>query len=487
MKRAVVLLLLGVLLLSATPVGAATGFEILQPTERQTVSGTLEIRLLPLSSEYFILSVEVAHGLSPADGDFREIACDNGYMTVREPSGTTACRWTPYGFGGGQYTLRVAYYKLEAGRRTAVRWDERLFVTRSFVLEASDLSPKLQLAVPEQVAAPVPLTAKVVDDDLAEWRLSATDASGHEWVLATGRHSASFYAEEDDKAPWRGWPTKQMLDRAVQANLSVPDVPATLDLSQLPTGAATVKLWAVDLFGNESAVERKVEVSNPKPEPTPAPEPDRAGPQLGAVVVAPVSGAGLNLRWEAASDPSGIAGYRVFLHEGMTQRQVADLGPDARQFAMRLSEGAYRVELQAVDQAGNTTTSEPLAFSVKAGTVALWNGGRFLAGDVPGFAEEGRTWVPLRLFSEALGYEVTWDAGKQAATLRDPKTGRTVIATVGVPALQVVDGGKQTQVEAAAPRLVGGRVLVPLRALVEALGAKVEWLQETQTVELVTE
>ena len=119
--------------------------------------------------------------------------------------------------------------------------------------------------------------------------------------------------------------------------------------------------------------------------------------------------------------------------------------------------------------------------------MAIWHRGRFLAGDVPGFAEEGRTWVPLRLFSEALGYEVTWDAVNQAATLRDLKTGRTVIATVGVPALLVVAGGKQTQVEAAAPRLVGGRVLVPLRALVEALGARVQWVQETQTVELVTE
>jgi len=98
----------------------------------------------------------------------------------------------------------------------------------------------------------------------------------------------------------------------------------------------------------------------------------------------------------------------------------------------------------------------------------------------------GRTYVPLRFVSEALGAAVTWDnANREAAVSRN-----------GTWVYMPVNSNKAT-VDAVNPRfeqmlnvppnivktvpldapalLVNGRTMVPLRFISEALGAEVEW------------
>jgi hypothetical protein len=212
---------------------------------------------------------------------------------------------------------------------------------------------------------------------------------------------------------------------------------------------------------------------------------DLRPPTMGDVSVATVDGVGLNLRWGPATDTVGIKGYEVVLVERGAERVLATLGPNAESFAAPLPEGEYGVALAALDFAGHRTNSRLLPFRVQAGAVALMRAGKLLPADVPGFVEDGRTWVPLRLFGEALGYKVTWDPATQTATIVDEPGQRTMLATVGGARLRIQERTGERVVEVpAAPRLVEGRVLVPLRALAEALGAEVTWHQETRTVEL---
>ncbi|HWI65793.1 MAG TPA: copper amine oxidase N-terminal domain-containing protein [Symbiobacteriaceae bacterium] len=213
---------------------------------------------------------------------------------------------------------------------------------------------------------------------------------------------------------------------------------------------------------------------------------DREPPRLGSVSVAPVDGVGLNMHWAPATDTAGIKAYEVVLVEGAAERTLATLSPQTLQFGFGLPEGEYKAYLVAVDLGGHRTNSDLLSFRVQTGAVAMMMGGYYLQTDQPGFVEDGRTWVPLRFFAQALGYTIAWDGVKQTATITDPVAKLTVVATVGDKRLQISGpDGPMTVEIAAAPRLFGGRMLVPLRDLVQAFGVRVQWHGETQTVELI--
>jgi hypothetical protein len=216
---------------------------------------------------------------------------------------------------------------------------------------------------------------------------------------------------------------------------------------------------------------------------------DAEGPRLGNVSVSGIDGLGINMRWEPAVDTSGVKSYSVVLLDGGRRRVLSEIArPGASGYATALPEGEHTVLLAATDRASNVSESAPLTFRVQPGAVALMSKGRFLPGDVPGFIEDGRTWVPLRLFGETLGYQVSWDGKRQTASILDSRTGKVVLAAVGDTTLRILDRtGEQLVVLPAAPRITGDRVVVPLRALVEALGARVEWNSDLRTVTILTD
>ena len=99
--------------------------------------------------------------------------------------------------------------------------------------------------------------------------------------------------------------------------------------------------------------------------------------------------------------------------------------------------------------------------------------------DVPPQIVDGRTLVPFRLLSEALGCDVDWHEETRRVTGLDPVTGREVVLVIGDTTARV-DGEPRTLDVPA--MIVDGRTLIPLRFFSEALGAEVGWHQETRTV-----
>lgn len=103
--------------------------------------------------------------------------------------------------------------------------------------------------------------------------------------------------------------------------------------------------------------------------------------------------------------------------------------------------------------------------------------------DVPPQIVEGRTLVPMRKIFEALGAKVTWvqeaqlviatydtsiltmEIGKDSFTVTDVVTEETKVVTLDVSS-----------------RVIDGRTLVPVRAISESAGRKVEWDNATKTV-----
>ncbi|WP_274364194.1 copper amine oxidase N-terminal domain-containing protein [Paenibacillus thermotolerans] len=101
--------------------------------------------------------------------------------------------------------------------------------------------------------------------------------------------------------------------------------------------------------------------------------------------------------------------------------------------------------------------------------------------DVQPFIKEGRTLVPFRAIAASLKAEVSYDAAAKTVTV--VRGDVTVKLTLGSDVALV--NGKEVKLDVPA-QAVKGRTVIPMRFLSEALGAKVSFDKETQSV-IVTE
>ena len=91
----------------------------------------------------------------------------------------------------------------------------------------------------------------------------------------------------------------------------------------------------------------------------------------------------------------------------------------------------------------------------------------------------GRTMVPLRSIFETMGAAVQWDDATRSVTAT---RGSTVIKmTVGQTDFTV---NGQTKTLDVAPRIIGGRTVVPVRAIAEGFGANVGWNGDARIVSI---
>jgi hypothetical protein len=113
--------------------------------------------------------------------------------------------------------------------------------------------------------------------------------------------------------------------------------------------------------------------------------------------------------------------------------------------------------------------------------------GMALSTDVPAYIESGRTMVPVRFISEALGAGVDWD-DKMGLVTVGPVDGKRFLLTIGDANIQVVGmQGFHDVIKMDVSAVVkDGRTFVPVRYIAEALGLNVGWAQTTQTVILTS-
>lgn len=90
----------------------------------------------------------------------------------------------------------------------------------------------------------------------------------------------------------------------------------------------------------------------------------------------------------------------------------------------------------------------------------------------------GRTYVPLRFVSEALGGTINWDNEAQKVTIS--KSGLSIYLNIGSNEALIENQGNQRAVFIAPPELVNDRTMVPLRFVSEVLGADVNYTVPTE-------
>jgi hypothetical protein len=130
------------------------------------------------------------------------------------------------------------------------------------------------------------------------------------------------------------------------------------------------------------------------------------------------------------------------------------------------------------------------AFSVFADykTVDIYVNGDLLVSDSPAVLVGSRTMVPLRAISEKLGCDVGWNADTQTAEIKNDKTAVYVTIDSDVMVKKTLAEDKSEDIKIDAPAMLyKSRTLIPLRAVSEALDAKVDWDSEKECALITTE
>jgi len=126
---------------------------------------------------------------------------------------------------------------------------------------------------------------------------------------------------------------------------------------------------------------------------------------------------------------------------------------------------------------GSGSGATPAPTPAPAQEIKVLVNGTALTFDQPPIIENGRTLVPLRAIFEALGADVDWEQSTQTVTA--VKDDITIVLKIGDAFL--TKNGERITLDVPA-KIVGGRTLVPARAVAESFGAEVGWDQTTRTV-----
>ena len=117
------------------------------------------------------------------------------------------------------------------------------------------------------------------------------------------------------------------------------------------------------------------------------------------------------------------------------------------------------------------------SFSFAASPIKIVIDGKVVSSDVAPVAQNGTTLVPVRVVTENLGADVTWNQTKKQATVLT--AGYKVIFTIDSKTY-TVNGSSKTLVSAA--KIINGKTMIPLRAIAESIGAVVDYSSASNSV-----
>ena len=116
------------------------------------------------------------------------------------------------------------------------------------------------------------------------------------------------------------------------------------------------------------------------------------------------------------------------------------------------------------------------AIAAEGDSITVYSNGNLVADK--GIIVEGRTLVPVRGVFEYMGYEVEWDNDTKTATLTNEKKETVITLTNGKETFTVNDTIITPEVS---QQIIDGKFMLPLRAIGEAVNAKVDWNNDTKT------
>ena len=135
-----------------------------------------------------------------------------------------------------------------------------------------------------------------------------------------------------------------------------------------------------------------------------------------------------------------------------------------------------------------TTTATTGTISMKINYAKALVKGKLVAIDSAGtkpIIKDGKTLIPMRFAGEKLGATVKWDQATKTVTLKRGSTTLTLKIGSSTMTKAVTSGGKttKTSIKLAAPaQLIGGKTLVPIRAVANGFGFDVRYDNATKII-----
>lgn len=106
--------------------------------------------------------------------------------------------------------------------------------------------------------------------------------------------------------------------------------------------------------------------------------------------------------------------------------------------------------------------------------------------------ETGRTLIPIRFVLESAGARVKWDGETKTVTVHSGDNRNTVELTIGSDEMKMTYMPSVTQIVSdvkkldQAPVIMNDRTMIPVRAVLEAIGAEVDWDEENRIINVTS-
>ena len=114
--------------------------------------------------------------------------------------------------------------------------------------------------------------------------------------------------------------------------------------------------------------------------------------------------------------------------------------------------------------------------------IRLWVKGKIVNSDVAPYISEERTMVPIRVISENLGKVVTWNNDDKKVIIKDEK-GNEFSLVINEKFMEDLSSNVNRRIELDAPAVIkDDRTFVPIRAIAEAFGERVDWDNDKRVV-----
>lgn len=119
--------------------------------------------------------------------------------------------------------------------------------------------------------------------------------------------------------------------------------------------------------------------------------------------------------------------------------------------------------------------------------VKLWINGDYIRNEATPIIENNRTLVPIRVISENLGYRVNWDNKNQIVTIENDSKEKIQLQ-INNNIVTVLNSAESNDLFSkkisldASPKIVSNRTFVPIRAISELFGNKINWDNANRTV-----
>lgn len=204
---------------------------------------------------------------------------------------------------------------------------------------------------------------------------------------------------------------------------------------------------------------------------------------------------GIRLAWVPVSDGSAM-GYNIYRAEKIGEKGILLRGNGdytCEFIDMNVKAGAtyyYSIYLtQAGEEQPNAIifgsekqiTVDVNKISQTSNEISVFFNGEKIIFDQPPVNENGRILVPIRAIAEDMGAEVSWDSNTNATVIT--QLGKKIVLQINNHTIYIDDQSVTLDVS---PKIIGGRTLVPIRAIAEGFGADVEWDGKQNSVYIIT-